>query len=336
MVVTEISKSVLQENGENNILKIPVFTGNVKIKNIIIILDLLNKFIIYYLGIFMPSNKADIKNYVSRLTQYMSINYNKNKASVTSRNDWGKQEYKPEIRRGSRITFGNDYKLNHFIEPIMDIISEDLNKYNKIENFILDTTHCDLLFYQQGDKFKFHRDTIGKSPGKNYKFYTLLISFLDTESGGDTLIKIKDPENIIYFPESRQEFKYILFPSEEYHACSEILKGNKLCFKIDIWIKFKKSYSNDTLTMGLFQKKLFKYEPNLVLMIEKMVRGMVFKKTLDSIPDIICFLQNPQYTREEIFKLFIPRSYDIWYRRIGYYYEDNYDEDDRWCNGYDY
>jgi hypothetical protein len=148
-------------------------------------------------------------------------------ATVTDRVT-DEQQHVPERRRGHRYTFGKDA-----VAKLNVIVASDL----MFSSFMsVEPTHGDVLLYQEGDYFHWHRDTVPLSPPSvNAKYYTLLVGLNTTDIGGETEIMYTD-KRVHKFDNTCCQRGYMLFPSEELHRGTSIIKGYKMVLKLDYWI----------------------------------------------------------------------------------------------------
>jgi len=187
------------------------------------------------------------------LLQRFKDNYASETATVT-RTDGTGEEIRLDRRSGTRKTFGG-VLTGIAGEMLITALEEQIKIHD-----IVPATHSDVIFYQQGDKFEFHRDSVPECPWKKekqkgvfthrksgwshkykyapakFEYYTMLVGLLDTEEGGQTTIVDDETSTQHHYSESARQQQFILFPSEAMHAGKEIIKGYKMCFKIDFWI----------------------------------------------------------------------------------------------------
>ena len=228
-------------------------------------------------------------------------------ATVTERKS-GKEEVNISRRKGSRVTLGNSHVsfLDYWLDFRYTLRDEDFKRF---EDFEVESSHCDVLYYPEGGFFKPHRDTIPDDARPGYVMYTMLLGLHDCEEGGETMITGGPKSETREYSGSCKTGGFVLFPSFFMHSGKEVLKGAKMCLKMDYWVRIN---PNNAL-LALFIHKLGQYEQGLV--------------------DHIYFILHQMIAAEEAELATMEEDY---WREQQAYYNDVDDDDERWCNGYDY
>jgi len=230
----------------------------------------------------------------------------------------GELEVNLEVRRCKRYTF--DHKI---IQQFSQIIEPYFQHYFKNNNGIIDIrmdpTHGDILYYEKGDFFGKHRDTIPETchfcpfndecqMDYEWKMYTLIIC-LDTSQSmndGNTILWSIDTEfnnlhlvpwvgphyGIQAMPHSfkLKSHEWILIPSESVHEVTPILKNEMtLKLKLDIWI-CKKIYSSADLSIKKYLCKCVHCKPNNLSNYQLSVLKSICSLGIDLRKQIIDFL----------------------------------------------
>lgn len=145
------------------------------------------------------------------------------KATVTSR-DTGREVLMPSRRTGYRYTFGSTVVSQ--VVPLLPLKGAPVKP---------EMSHGDILLYEPGDEFKWHRDTIPEGPGREGMTYLTLLVGLTTTKGGETAVQYED-NTIHKHHESATTSRMLLFPSGMLHCGMPVLEGYKLALKLDFWI----------------------------------------------------------------------------------------------------
>jgi hypothetical protein len=179
----------------------------------------------------------------------------------------GEEVEMPHRRKGCRLTFHSD-----LVEDLSEVLTPHLRKLFQGKGWRgrleVESSHGDLIGYRSGDFFEWHRDT--QPPGRDGQFFSLLLGLADTEEGGGT--QIVDPKTRIHqYQESSRQGEWLIFDSSLMHRGMPVLKGEKVCLKLDFWLtpvkasrrqkKMKKLFDQRNPAIALF----FKPPPSLPL-----------------------------------------------------------------------
>lgn len=185
------------------------------------------------------------------IADYMQANYDNMTATVTNTTTL-KQEVRADRRKGSRVTFGME--LTHLLANILVPCMGDYFYFTDVECHyelpIEPGTHGDILYYREGDEFKWHRDAIPECPlpkpdpseskdsegaSAEWQYFTLLVGLDTTVKGGETAI-VDEDDKIHKFTSGCTKDHFLLFRSDQMHSGYPVVKGHKLSLKIDFWI----------------------------------------------------------------------------------------------------
>lgn len=175
----------------------------------------------------------------------------------------GKSHVDLTKRKSNRITFGSDKTKKYgplLLSSVVRIFGEQLRN---LEEITVDTSHCDVILYENGGFFDFHRD--GDDANENwFSIIICLDSHISdpesTDGNTDTfsfpqhckwLLK-KDPTTLSdycgkgmvrhSFPQSRMRKNMLILPFSDLHSSVKLNNDGdyKMIFKIDAVVKFTK------------------------------------------------------------------------------------------------
>lgn len=154
-------------------------------------------------------------------------------ATVTHRVT-GDEVHRPDRRMCKRLTFNQ----KSFVSELSEEVKSALYHCTPVNTVQVELSHGDILLYQKGDYFDWHRDTVPKAPDNvpsKAKYYTMLLGLIHTDSGGHTSVRDSDTGYVHTFDQACDTGGFVLFRSDAYHRGGTVLNGCKMVLKLDFW-----------------------------------------------------------------------------------------------------
>lgn len=154
-------------------------------------------------------------------------------ATVTHRVT-GEEVHRPERRKCKRLTFTNQMVIHDLVKEV----ETSIYRCTPVDHLQVERSHGDILLYEKGEYFDWHRDTVPGRP-KNLPsgsaYYTMLLGLITTEKGGSTSVRASDTGTVHTFDNSCEAGGFVLFKSDSYHCGNAVLEGCKMVLKLDFW-----------------------------------------------------------------------------------------------------
>lgn len=154
-------------------------------------------------------------------------------AATVTHNVTGDEVFLPERRKCKRLTFTDRHAINSLTREL----EASIYRWTPVTHLHVESSHGDILLYEKGEYFDWHRDTVPEPPAAlpGAKYYTLLLGLVRTERGGDTCVRMSDTGVVHAFNHTCVPAGFVLFRSDVYHRGSEVLQGCKMVLKLDFW-----------------------------------------------------------------------------------------------------
>lgn len=164
------------------------------------------------------------------------------KESIVFDNNDKKNKIDKSVRKSQKVTFTN--------HTIMAIVEKKLNTIFKRKKLLFEVIdHQDLLQYQQGDYFNFHKD-FRDNFIDDTEIYTVLIGLKYCISGGKTIIQINNKNK--YFKQTTYYGGLLAFKSILLHSGAIINKGTKEILVLTVRVRQKYKIYNKTNKLDNF------------------------------------------------------------------------------------
>lgn len=135
-----------------------------------------------------------------------------------------------DVRRHSKHVIDDKDMCRVVTQPIHQALSQRFPD----DSFWLRDSHVDVLYYKEGDFFNRHEDFI-KYYFPDVRLYVLLIGLQTCEKGGETVLYTSDSKEETPCFGSVRKNRACFFPAHIPHEGRLVVKGEKLCLKIDVF-----------------------------------------------------------------------------------------------------